>query len=131
MSKLISKSIFLFSLLFIACNGNAQNVELLNPDEFETTIKNNPDYQLIDVRTEGEFEVGHIEGSQNMNFNSPDFQNQVKQLNKNKPLMVYCAAGGRSGRAAELLSDMGFMKIYDLEGGTSNWTAEKKALVKD
>jgi len=45
----------------------------------------------------------------------------VKTLDKNKPVYVYCAVGGRSATAAKILSDMGFTEVYDLEGGIINW----------
>ena len=52
-----------------------------------------------------------------MNFNDADFKQQVEKLNKNKPVFVYCAAGGRSGKAAPLLQAAGFKYVYNLIGG--------------
>jgi rhodanese-related sulfurtransferase len=43
------------------------------------------------------------------------------KLNKNKPVYVYCRSGARSQRAARKLVEMGFLKIYDLEGGYMSW----------
>jgi rhodanese-related sulfurtransferase len=42
-------------------------------------------------------------------------------LDKNKPVLVYCAAGGRSASAAKDLKKAGFKKVYDLEGGYDAW----------
>ena len=43
------------------------------------------------------------------------------QLDKEKPIAVYCKSGGRSGGASKLLLELGFKEIYDLEGGILNW----------
>ncbi|HBW86879.1 MAG TPA: hypothetical protein DEF82_09115 [Crocinitomicaceae bacterium] len=43
------------------------------------------------------------------------------KFDKKKPLLVYCAAGGRSSKAIKNLSKAGFRKVYDLEGGFDDW----------
>jgi rhodanese-related sulfurtransferase len=77
--------------------------------------------QLIDVRTPREFSNGNISGSKNIDYNGDSFEKQMKKLDKNKPVLVYCAAGGRSENAAELLKEWGFKEVYDLEGGYNGW----------
>ena len=79
------------------------------------------DVQLIDVRSPNEFVNGSIGKAQNMNFNSPFFKEQVLKLDKNKPVVVFCHAGGRSAKASLILDSLGFKQIYDLKGGYSNW----------
>lgn len=79
------------------------------------------DIQLIDVRTPGEVSGGKIENAQNIDFNGPDFKEQLEKLDKDKRTLVYCAAGGRSGKAAQMMQDMGFREVYDLQGGYGNW----------
>lgn len=80
---------------------------------------------LIDVRTPAEFEEGKIAHAINMNVNEESFKDKVKDLDKNTPVYLYCRSGGRSMKAAEILKDLGFQKIYNLEGGYMNW--EKKS----
>jgi rhodanese-related sulfurtransferase len=77
--------------------------------------------QLIDVRTPREFSNGFIEGAKNIDYNGDTFEKQMKKLDKTKPVLVYCAAGGRSENAAELLQEWGFKEVYDLEGGYNGW----------
>ena len=77
--------------------------------------------QLIDVRTPREFSNGFIEGAKNIDYNGDSFEKQMKKLDKTKPVLVYCAAGGRSENAAELLQEWGFKEVYDLEGGYNGW----------
>lgn len=79
------------------------------------------DIQLIDVRTPGEVSGGKIENAQNIDFNGANFKAELEKLDKNKKTLVYCAAGGRSGKAAQIMQDMGFKEVYDLQGGYGNW----------
>ncbi|MEZ4900830.1 MAG: rhodanese-like domain-containing protein [Spirosomataceae bacterium] len=51
-----------------------------------------------------------------MNFMDADFKQQVEKLDKNKPVFVYCAAGGRSTKASQILKEAGFKTIYNLQG---------------
>ncbi|MEM8892419.1 MAG: rhodanese-like domain-containing protein [Bacteroidota bacterium] len=82
------------------------------------------DMQLVDVRTPKEFEAGHIETAINYDVNGSGFATQVESLDKSKPVLLYCQKGGRSARAAKQLQEMGFMTIYDLEGGFTAWSQE-------
>jgi rhodanese-related sulfurtransferase len=75
---------------------------------------------LIDVRTKGEFQSGHIKGSKNINMQSPEFLAQVAKLPKDKQLFLYCRSGMRSARACSMLSKQGY-QVYNLSGGIGSW----------
>ena len=79
------------------------------------------DRQLVDVGTADEYAGGKIADAENTDFYGSDFKAQMAKLDKNKPVMVYCHSGGRSGKAAGMLKDMGFKEVYDLKGGYSGW----------
>lgn len=124
----IMKSLFILSivLLFISCSTSANSVlgqainKKVTKTEFAELMKNS-EAQLIDVRTPREYANGFIDGAKNIDFNGDSFEKQMKKLDKNKPVLVYCVAGGRSENAAELLKDWGFKEVYDLEGGYNGW----------
>lgn len=80
--------------------------------------------QLIDVRTPGEVEAGYIPGATNININGADFSEKVASLDPDQPILVYCAAGGRSKRAADALLKLGFKDVYELDGGFTDWKAK-------
>ncbi|GGG40856.1 hypothetical protein GCM10011414_07930 [Croceivirga lutea] len=83
------------------------------------------DVQLIDVRTQEEFEAGYIDDAVNFNISdSNTFLQQIKTLDKSKPVYLYCKMGGRSNRAAEILKQEGFVEIYDYSGGYNDWVQE-------
>lgn len=122
----------LFSLvaLCFSCENTAQAQNKINADQLVQMLKNEPDAQLIDLRTPAELaETGKIEDAKHINFNSPDFQDQVGHLQKEKTVILYCAAGGRSGKATAQLSKMGFQKIYDYSGGMNDWKASGRKTV--
>jgi rhodanese-related sulfurtransferase len=106
-----------------AFSVNAQekdSIVLLTPADFKIQIETE-NVQLIDVRTPEEFQEGHIEGAVNIDFYSEDFENQFNKLDKEQPVYLYCRSGARSNQSAIKLSEMGFIEIYDLEGGILNY----------
>jgi len=133
-------TILLFSLSLISCQGQERKTESTEPAakeeakapqgvihrvgvaDFKAAMTDG--VQLVDVRTPEEFEAGHIETALNYNVNGPDFTSQVEGLDKSKPVLLYCKMGGRSARAAKQLQEMGFMTLYDLEGGYTAWSQE-------
>mgnify|MGYP001954917345 CR=1 FL=1 len=104
-------------------------VQLVSADEMESILEQE-DVQLIDVRTPKEYEEMHIANSQNIDFMSPTFDEDISKLDKSKPVILYCKSGGRSARCAKKLKDAGFEKIYDLEGGISKWKHSDKLNIK-
>tara|TARA_B100001093_G_scaffold520464_1_gene616271 strand:+ start:161 stop:487 length:327 start_codon:yes stop_codon:yes gene_type:complete len=77
---------------------------------------------LVDVRTTPEFNQEHIKDAIHIDFlQSARFDQKFAEIDKSAPVFLYCAAGGRSNAAAQKLKNMGFLKIYDLKGGFSNY----------
>jgi rhodanese-related sulfurtransferase len=75
-------------------------------------------HTLIDVRTAEEFIQGHIPGAVNIDLQV--LTNRLKDVPKDKAVVLYCRSGNRSGQAAGLLHQAGFTEIYDL-GGIGDW----------
>jgi len=115
-------------LLLHACESEAQTK--LSPDAYQAALQATQNVQLVDVRTPDEFRSGHLAGAVNINFYDTDFAQQMARLDKEKPLMVYCAVGGRSGKAAAQLTQMGFKNVSDLQGGFNAWKAQGKPVVQ-
>lgn len=87
--------------------------------------------QLLDVRTEEEWEEGRIEGAVRVDFSEKGFEEKVvKAVDPKKPVLVYCRSSGRSGRASKLMEKLGFVEIKDLEGGIMAWKKAGKKVVK-
>ena len=114
------------TLLLISCT--AQTNRNLSADEFEKAITKDS-VQLLDVRTQGEYMAGHIKNTLWANWNDKDeFTRRIAFVDKNKPVYVYCLAGGRSAAAAEKMRAMGFKNVYELNGGINAWKAGDKKL---
>lgn len=110
-------------LLFFTCAVYAQNpatVKLVSPKEFAAAFAKTGG-TLVDVRTANEVKKGFVKGSVNIDFFGDDFATRIAKLDKTKPVFVYCAVGGRSAEAAELLAKEGFKLVYDMDGGFNRW----------
>lgn len=73
-------------------------------------------YVVIDVRTPQEFAAGHLAGARNLDVQSPDFADQVAQLDRAGRYLVYCRSGNRSAAAAEQMKRVGFGNVADAGG---------------
>ncbi|KQC34531.1 hypothetical protein AAU57_05505 [Nonlabens sp. YIK11] len=119
----------LIALLVLGFSSNIQAqsdslVTVLSKKEFKEAITKN-EVQLVDVRTSAEFDQGAIDGAINIDYFEKDqFKESFEQLDKSKPIYIYCRSGNRSGKAAIILEELGFTKIYDLKGGYLDWTKE-------
>lgn len=118
---------FLFSAIIFSCT--AQTKTSLTADEFEKEITTKKDIQILDVRTPGEFFGGHIKNAMQADWNNKaEFERRLGFVDKNKPVYVYCLAGGRSAAAAEKMRKAGYTNVYELSGGTNAWRAANKPL---
>jgi rhodanese-related sulfurtransferase len=92
----------------------------LTPAEFAERI-GAENTVLLDVRTPAETAKGKIEGAMEMDYRSSNFADQLRELDPGKTYLVYCAVGGRSGKACGMLNELGADKVYNLSGGYSAW----------
>jgi sulfur-carrier protein adenylyltransferase/sulfurtransferase len=79
-------------------------------------------YTLLDVRQPREYEESRIPGATMIPL--PQLSDRLQELDPEKPVVVYCAIGGRSRAAAQLLSGQGFKEVYNLKGGIKAWNGE-------
>jgi rhodanese-related sulfurtransferase len=125
-----NRILYILSTAFflLACNSNAQNVDA---NTFEQKI-NAGGVQVLDVRPAGEFSGSHLKNVMLADWtNKAQFEERIKYLDKNKTLLVYCAAGGRSGQAAVWLKEQGFKEVVNLQGGITAWNAAGKPVVRE
>jgi rhodanese-related sulfurtransferase len=129
MRKLFIISCFLLVVSFgTSCiDSKIENtgVKLVTAEEMQSILELE-DVQLVDVRTPKEYDEERIANSQNIDYNSPTFDEDITKLDKTKPVILYCRRGNRSAKCAKKLKDAGFEKIYDLEGGISKWRHSDK-----
>lgn len=81
------------------------------------------EYQLLDVRQPSEYEAAHLAGA--VLIPLKELPDRLGELDKEKPLIVYCAIGGRSKMAAQFLAGYGFLNVYNMAGGIKAWQGNK------
>lgn len=123
MKKQLTLLYFLI-LGFIGC-AKSQNYKSLDNNTFNEKLKQTPNAQLIDVRTPEEFALGSLPNAINIDLKNANFKTEIAKINKKQAVFVYCQGGGRSKKAAEILFELGFNTIFELNKGYSNWTAKQ------
>lgn len=83
------------------------------------------DVVVLDVRTPVEAAAGKIENAKVINVLAEDFEQNIKQLDRDKTYLVYCRSGRRSANACNIMANSGFKKLYNLEGGYNAWNVIK------
>lgn len=106
-------------------NGNGGAAEAapairLRPSEVRTLLENDPTTRLIDVRTTGEFEGGHISGAYNVPLDTlGEHRREIASLQA--PVVLVCQSGARAAKAEDQLRAAGMANIRILEGGMNAW----------
>src|SRR5438045_2710500 len=117
----------LMNVVLFSCSSTAQQT---NADVDAATFQQHlakENVQLLDVRTTGEYQSGHIKNAMLADWMNPEqFKDRIQYLDKSKPVLVYCASGGRSGKAAQWLAQNGFTTVENLKGGFTQWKIENK-----
>lgn len=112
------------ALVMMTACSNGKGYTSVSVDEFAKVIADNQ-VQLIDTRTEAEFNEGHIPGAINIDVNESDFEAKVGQkIDKTRPIALYCRGGRRSKIAAERIVALGYDDITELNTGFLSWTGE-------
>ena len=107
-------------------NGQVKSTNMvLEANDFADKINATAAAVVVDVRTPEEFSKGHLKKAKNFDWNGDDFQKQISQVDKSKPVFVYCLSGGRSGLAAKQMRSDGFKEVFELSGGMMKWRAAK------
>lgn len=104
-----------------SCSSKAQPGTLLAPTDFKKKVDATENPVIVDVRTPEEYSEGHLADAVNMDWEGDSFNSQIKSLDKNASVFVYCYGGGRSSEAAKEMRKQGFKNVYDLKGGFSAW----------
>jgi len=115
----------------IGC-GNAQTEPSNGPilkdvsnAEFQALIHELDGALLLDVRTPEEWNEGHLQNASHADYWGDEsvFQTAMNSIPRDRPVLVYCAGGGRSGLTAKELVNAGHQEVYNLENGISGWQA--------
>ncbi|MFM6964073.1 MAG: rhodanese-like domain-containing protein [Sphingomonadales bacterium] len=106
----------------VSCTSSAQSGFKNAPIAELTKLKNEKKAVVIDVRTPAEWQQGVIDGADLfIDYNGPDFKNQLAKLDKSKTYIVYCRSGARSAGASQVMTNAGFKNVINMQGGITSW----------
>jgi len=109
--------LIIFTFSFSSCDQQSDSIISLT----ELKSLRSQGVSVIDIRTEKEFNLGRIPGAMNIDYHQTNFYDKCKNLGISKPIVIYCASGGRSKSAQDKLLKLGFLKVYDYSGGFRDW----------
>lgn len=116
--------ILVLSVLVTACSSDTrtQSIELVSPADAAQVIADDPaDLVVLDIRTPEEFNEARLADAIMVDFYADDFADQLDTLDKDVPYVVYCRTGNRSSEAVKTMKDLGFVEVYEVDGGIVNW----------
>jgi len=110
------------TFLYIGCREQSTRTEYIKitPQEAQYMIAGSDDVIILDVRTQEEFEQGHIPDAVLLPVSEIVQRADTIIADKNAIILVYCRSGGRSETAARGLIAMGYTRVYDF-GGIMDW----------
>ena len=132
--KMIIGLFFLILFFLSGCISNKDDNSIsedqilkdITVEEAYILIQNNTDDQnfiILDIRTQEEYESGHIQNSIMIDFYQDTFENELDKLDKNNIYLIYCRTGRRTGIAIDIMGEIGFFEVYNMEGGITQWKA--------
>lgn len=116
--------ILALSVLVTACSSDTrtQSIELVSPADAAQVIADDPvGLVVLDIRTLEEFNEARLAGAIMVDFYADDFADQLDTLDTDVPYVVYCRTGNRSSEAVKTMKDLGFVEVYEVDGGIVNW----------
>lgn len=113
------------ALAFVTLSTSAcgQTAKTVTVEEAKAMIDKNTKIVVLDVRTPGEWNSGHLKNAKHADIQSSDFEQKIASIDKNATVVVYCAAGGRSSRAASIMVQKGYKDVINMAGGINAWNA--------
>lgn len=124
-------TLLLLSMLALAFNIQTVRAEGYNDvtvSEARSMIDSNPSLVVLDVRTQSEYDSGHIRNAKLIPVT--ELEQRLDDLSKTDEILVYCRSGVRSQTASQILVDNGFLHVYNMLGGISAWISEGCPYVK-
>ena len=130
---IIVLSILLTGLPALGVSTASSGVQALSASQFKQMLDQRPggsDTVLLDIRTPGEFNDGHIEGAVLVDYYARDFVDRLKGLDRNQTYLLYCRSGNRSAKSLAIFAQLGFRHVYHLDTGIRGWVQEGFPLVR-
>ena len=99
--------------------GATTNIQSIRSQDAKALLEQQEHVVILDIRTPGEYNAGHLKNARHIDFYNADFSERLQALDPAKAYLVYCAVGGRSREAVQLMGQLGFLQVYDAVEGFS------------
>jgi hydroxyacylglutathione hydrolase len=119
-----TKTLFLTVFLFIVGCSDSTSLAEISPQQASKIVASD-NAIIIDVRTQEEWDAGHIPGAIHIPLSEVKGRLDDFKIYEDKTLVMQCHSGKRSAKAANILLDAGFNNVSNLKGGIMAWKAEK------
>lgn len=108
---ILASVIFMYNFLDLDQDKNTP------PEKSIVELVNENPGVIIDVRTQGEYDAGHlVDADFQFDFRSGEFESKLDSLDKSKTYYLYCRSGNRSGQSAKIMKDRGFENVHNIGG---------------
>ena len=105
-----------------------ESLKLISANDLKVMLDRKEDITVLDVRKQKEWEEGHIEGA--VHIFVGHLIDKLSQIPKEKPTVVHCSAGYRSGLAASILLRAGYSDVYNVAGGINAWISSGLPIIR-
>lgn len=113
---------FILTLLVLCTAWISDNFRLLEPLDFERSLRQNPEAVVLDLRDIESYEKGHIKGAIVIDFLRDDFREYfLGKYKKDQPLYIYGQSAHASENTGLYISELGYTNVNVLKGGFENW----------
>lgn len=121
MKRLLSLLLIVVVAVLTACGNTNEEYNNVSIEEAKQLI-DDKNVVVLDVRTQEEFEEGHIPNAKLIPLQ--ELEGRLEELKEDESYLVVCRSGNRSGKASEILLNSGFSNIYNMTGGMNDWAYE-------
>ena len=110
--------------------GLYETISTQKAAELIANHRDDSEFIILDVRTPGEFNDGHLPNAVLLDFYSESFIEKLERLKKTKTYLIYCHGGNRSGKTLDLIKTLGFEAVYNMGLGIKGWRSKRFPIVK-
>ena len=98
----------------------SKTIPLISVEELKEVENTTIPLVVLDAREKNEFIASHVKGAQHVGYDHFEIK-ELKHLDRETTIVVYCSVGYRSEKVAEQLKKAGFKKVMNLQGGIFDW----------
>jgi rhodanese-related sulfurtransferase len=102
-------------------NDSKKAVRELTVADVKAKLARKDDFELVDVREDGEWSAGHIKGARHLGRGVLERDVEKAIPDPKREIVLYCGGGFRSALAAESLGKMGYTNVASMDGGWREW----------